>query len=150
MDKKILEQLEFDKVKEQFRAYLQTEQGNRELDQLEPLNHHDKIKHYFLEIEEMAGIFVEQHHFALGSLSDISASMRRLELEADLSIPELLAVKKILQVSAEASRFYVDLENVQLQALKRLFENLSFFLAFKAVFRLLMTVVLWKVLPVPS
>lgn len=127
MDKKILEQLEFDKVKEQFRAYLQTEQGNRELDQLEPLNHHDKIKHYFLEIEEMAGIFVEQHHFALGSLSDISASMRRLELEADLSIPELLAVKKILQVSAEASRFYVDLENVQLQALKRLFENLELF-----------------------
>lgn len=127
MDKKILEQLEFDKVKEQFRAYLETEQGNRELDQLEPLNHHDKIKHYFLEIEEMAGIFVEQHHFALGSLSDISASMRRLELEADLSIPELLAVKKILQVSAEASRFYVDLENVQLQALKRLFENLELF-----------------------
>lgn len=127
MDKKILEQLEFDKVKEQFRAYLQTEQGNRELDQLEPLNHHEKIKHYFLEIEEMAGIFVEHHHFALGRLSDISASMRRLELEADLSIPELLAVKKILQVSAEASRFYVDLENVQLQALKRLFENLELF-----------------------
>lgn len=127
MDKKILEQLDFDKVKEHFRTYLQTEQGSRELDQLEPLTNHDKIKHSFLEIEEMAAIFVEQHNFALGSLSDISVSMRRLELEADLNITELLAVKKLLQVSAEASRFYTELENVELRALKLLFEKLELF-----------------------
>ncbi|QKG78228.1 endonuclease MutS2 [Streptococcus canis] len=127
MDKKILEQLDFDKVKEHFRTYLQTEQGSRELDQLEPLTNHDKIKHSFLEIEEMAAIFVEQHSFALGSLSDISVSMRRLELEADLNITELLAVKKLLQVSAEASRFYTELENVELKALKLLFEKLELF-----------------------
>ncbi|HEL0632409.1 endonuclease MutS2 [Streptococcus equi subsp. zooepidemicus] len=127
MEKKILEQLEFDKVKEQFWPYLQTEQGQLELDLLEPIANKDKIQAYFTELEEMAAIFVEHHHFALGGLSDVSESMQRLDLEADLSIQELLAVKKLLQVSAEVCRFYADLENVDLVALKALFEKIESF-----------------------
>lgn len=127
MDKKILEQLEFDKVKDQFRPYLQTQQAKQELDHLEPTNNRSKIQDYFAEMMDMAAIFVERHHFALGSLSDVSESMRRLELEADLNIQELIAIKKLLQVSAEAHRFYVDLENVTLVALKTLFEKIEVF-----------------------
>ncbi|HEL0558664.1 DNA mismatch repair protein [Streptococcus equi subsp. zooepidemicus Sz105] len=127
MEKKILEQLEFDKVKEQFWPYLQTEQGQLELDLLEPIANKGKIQAYFTELEEMAAIFVEHHHFALGGLSDVSESMQRLDLEADLSIQELLAVKKLLQVSAEVCRFYADLENVDLVALKALFEKIESF-----------------------
>src|SRR3712207_8086819 len=56
MEKKILEQLEFEKVKEQFWPYLQTEQGQLELDLLEPIANKDKIQAYFTELEEMAAI----------------------------------------------------------------------------------------------
>ncbi|MGT2934499.1 endonuclease MutS2 [Streptococcus castoreus] len=127
MNKEILEQLEFDKVKEQFRPYLQTEQGQLELAQLEPLINKEKIQQYFTEIDEMAAIFGEQHSFALGSLSDVSQSMRRLELDAELSISELLDVKKLLHVSAEVGRFYTELETVDLVVLKQLFDKLEMF-----------------------
>ncbi len=124
MNTRILEQLEFDKVKEQFLPYLQTEQGLEEINQLVPITKSDKIREQFLELEEMSAIFVENHQFALGSLTSIKESVRRLELEADLNITELLAIKKVLAVTADMGRFYQDLENVELAALKRLFDNL--------------------------
>lgn len=124
MNTRILEQLEFEKVRDLFVPYLQTEQGLTELKSLVPLVKVDKIKEQFTEIEEMAAIFVENHGFALGSLASISESIRRLELAADLNITELIAIKKVLAVTADMGRFYQDLENVELIALKRLFENL--------------------------
>ena len=75
----------------------------------------------------MSEIFVEHHGFAIGSLRDISEPLRRLELDADLNIQELIAIKKVLQASADLSRFYADLENVELIALKRLFEKIEAF-----------------------
>ncbi|MBM7642711.1 endonuclease MutS2 [Streptococcus loxodontisalivarius] len=127
MNTKILEQLEFDKVREQFLPFLQTEQGRAELMALEPMTKADKLQTQFTEMTEMAAIFVEQHSFAMGSLTDITEPVRRLELDADLSVQELLAIKKVLLVSAEMSRFYADLENVELEALKRLFEAIEVF-----------------------
>ena len=64
---------------------------------------------------------------AIGSLRDISEPLRRLELDADLNIQELIAIKKVLQASADLGRFYADLENVELVALKRLFEKIEAF-----------------------
>lgn len=124
MNTRILEQLEFDKVIALFEPYLQTEQGLAELQDLKPLVKADKISEQFTEIEEMAAIFVEHHGFALGHLSMISESVRRLELDADLNIGELLAIKKVLAVTAATGRFYQELENVTLVALRRLFDNL--------------------------
>lgn len=123
MNNKILEQLEFTKVKEQFQIYLQTEQGKKELQDLEPSLKMEKIKDYFAEILEMEELFVEHHQFAIGQLRDITQSMKRLDLEADLNIQELLDIKKVLQVSAEISRFYADLEKVELRVLKKLLKK---------------------------
>lgn len=127
MNNRILEQLEFAKVKEQFQPYLQTAQAKMELQQLEPSQQKEKIQDYFIEIEEMAAIFVENHHFSIGGLNDLTESIRRLELEADLSIQELLDIKRLLMISAEVSRFYQNLENVELFVLKRLFEKIETF-----------------------
>lgn len=127
MNNRILEQLEFAKVKEQFQPYLQTAQAKMELQQLEPSQQKEKIQDYFIEIEEMAAIFVENHHFSIGGLNDLTESIRRLELEADLSIQELLDIKRLLMISAEVSRFYQNLENVELSVLKRLFEKIETF-----------------------
>lgn len=66
MNTKILEQLEFDKVKILFAKYLQTEQANQELQDLRPLSDADKLDHYFLEIEDMGAIFQEHPYFEVG------------------------------------------------------------------------------------
>ena len=127
MNTKILDQLEFNKVKDQFTEYLQTEQAQAELRDLVPMTNPERIQNQFTEIQEMAEIFVEHHGFAIGSLRDISEPLRRLELDADLNIQELIAIKKVLQASADLGRFYADLENVELIALKRLFEKIEAF-----------------------
>ena len=111
MNTKILDQLEF----------------QAELRDLVPMTNPERIQNQFTEIQEMAEIFVEHHGFAIGSLRDISEPLRRLELDADLNIQELIAIKKVLQASADLGRFYADLENVELVALKRLFEKIEAF-----------------------
>jgi DNA mismatch repair protein MutS2 len=125
MNNRILEQLEFDKVKQLFAGYLQTEQGQDELRKLAPMTDSDRISRSFAEMSDMEQIFVEQHGFGLGSLRDISESMRRLELDADVNVSEIIDIKKILQVSAEVKHFYNDLENVNLTALNTLFEKIE-------------------------
>ena len=79
MNTKILDQLEFNKVKDQFTEYLQTEQAQAELRDLVPMTNPERIQNQFTEIQEMAEIFVEHHGFAIGSLRDISEPLRRLE-----------------------------------------------------------------------
>ena len=127
MNNKILEQLEFIKVKSLFAAYLQTEQGEQELAALAPMADEKKIRRSFAEILDVEHIFTEEHSFATGQLQDISASMQRLEASADLNISELLDIKQVLQLTAELQHFYIDLENVTLTELQRLFEGLRIF-----------------------
>lgn len=127
MNTKILEQLEFDKVKQLFAAYLQTEQGQEELSKLLPMTDSERIHQAFAEMVDMEQLFIEHHSFGMGNLHDISEPLRRLELETDVNIPEMIDIKKVLQVSEEMQRFYADLENVQLTALKDLFEKLETF-----------------------
>lgn len=125
MNTRILEQLEFDKVKQLFEGYLQTEQGQEELHKLEPMTEADRILRSFDEMSDMEQIFIEHHSFGMGSLRDVSESMRRLELEVDVNISEIIDIKKVLQVSAEVKHFYNDLENVELTALNTLFDKLE-------------------------
>ncbi|EMC14009.1 putative DNA mismatch repair protein MutS2 [Streptococcus mutans N66] len=127
MNTKILKALEFDKVKKQFTHFLQSEQGQMELNDLLPMTNQEKIERSFAEIADVAQIFQEYASFGFGHSQDISESLRRLELGADLNTQELLAVKRILQMSAELKDFYDNLENVDLQILDCLFEKIETF-----------------------
>lgn len=127
MNTKILKALEFDKIKKQFAHFLQSEQGQMELNDLLPMTNQEKIERSFAEIADVAQIFQEYASFGFGHSQDISESLRRLELGADLNTQELLAVKRILQMSAELKDFYDNLENVDLQILDCLFEKIETF-----------------------
>ncbi|MDE8031717.1 endonuclease MutS2 [Streptococcus mutans] len=127
MNTKILKALEFDKVKKQFAHFLQSEQGQMELNDLLPMTNQEKIERSFAEIADVAQIFQKYASFGFGHSQDISESLRRLELGADLNTQELLAVKRILQMSAELKDFYDNLENVDLQILDCLFEKIETF-----------------------
>ena len=127
MNKKILETLEFSKVKTLFEPHLLTEQGLGQLRELAPTRKVDKIKQAFAEMEEMQTLFVEQPHFTIQATKEIAGVCKRLEMGADLNIEEFLLLKRVLLSSRELQSFYDDLENVSLQELAVWFEKLHDF-----------------------
>ena len=124
MNKKILSILEFDKVKQLFEPYLQTEQGEMELAVLTPTDKKETIETAFKELEDMEQILMEEPRFAVSTIQDVRAVTKRLEMEAALNIDELLSLKAVLRVTHELKDFYDNLENVRLERLNRLFDNL--------------------------
>ena len=124
MNKKILDILEFDKVKQLFEPYLQTEQGEMELATLTPTDKKESIETAFMELEDMEQILLEEPRFAVSTIQDVRPVAKRLEMEASLNIDELLALKAVLRVTHELKDFYDNLENVRLERLNRLFDNL--------------------------
>ena len=127
MNTKILETLEFNKIKALFEPHILTEQGLEELKGLAPTTKEDKIKQAFAEMEEMQALFVEQPHFTILATREISAVCKRLEMGADLNIEEFLLLKRVLLASRELQSFYANLENVRLEQLVRWFEKLHDF-----------------------
>ena len=127
MNTKILETLEFNKIKALFEPHLLTEQGLEELKILAPTAKVDKIKQAFIEMEEMQALFVEQPHFSILATREISEVCKRLEMGADLNIEEFLLLKRVLLASRELQSFYANLENVRLEQLARWFEKLHDF-----------------------
>ena len=127
MNTKILETLEFNKIKALFEPHILTEQGLEELKGLAPTTKEDKIKQAFAEMEEMQALFVEQPHFTILATREISAVCKRLEMGADLNIEEFLLLKRVLLASRELQSFYANLENVRLKQLARWFEKLHDF-----------------------
>lgn len=124
MNKKILDILEFDKVKQLFEPYLQTEKGEMELAALTPTDKKESIETAFMELEDMEQILLEEPRFAVSTIQDVRPVAKRLEMEASLNIDELLALKAVLRVTHELKDFYDNLENVRLERLNRLFDNL--------------------------
>lgn len=124
MNKKILDILEFDKVKQLFEPYLQTEQGEMELAALTPTDKKESIETAFRELEDMEQILLEEPRFAVSTIQDVRPVAKRLEMEAALNIDELLVLKAVLRVTHELKDFYDNLENVRLERLHRLFDNL--------------------------
>ena len=127
MNKKILETLEFNKVKALFEPHLLTEQGVEQLKELVPTGKGDKIRQAFAEMEEMQELFVEHPHFSISSTKDIAATCKRLEMGADLDIEEFLLLKRVIFASRELQNFYDNLENVRLEHLANWFEKLHDF-----------------------
>ena len=127
MNTKILETLEFNKVKALFEPHLLTEQGLEQLKELAPTDKGDKIKQAFAEMKEMQELFVEHSHFSISATKDIAATCKRLEMGADLNIEEFLLLKRVIFASRELKNFYDNLENVRLDHLANWFEKLHDF-----------------------
>ena len=127
MNTKILETLEFIKVKALFEPHLLTEQGLEQLKELVPTDKADKIRQAFAEMKEMQELFVEHPHFSISATKDIAATCKRLEMGADLNIEEFLLLKRVIFASRELKNFYDNLENVRLDHLANWFEKLHDF-----------------------
>ena len=119
MNKKILETLEFNKVKALFEPHLLTEQGLEQLRQLAPTAKADKIKQAFAEMKEMQALFVEQPHFTILATrkSQESASGWRWERT---SILRVLLLKRVLSCQPRTAKFLCQSGKCQLDRISPL------------------------------
>ena len=125
MNKKIIQILEFDKVKEQFLAFLTTAHGKKELEELEPLSDRRKIQPLFDELSEFEKLIQENGQIQLSKTGDISEILRRLELDAQLSGREFVEIKKIVQQGLNILRYFEEAENVNIPALEELISKFT-------------------------
>ncbi|GFH42687.1 endonuclease MutS2 [Lactococcus hodotermopsidis] len=112
MNKKILEILEFDKVKDQISQNLLTSQGLVELAKLTPISDKTRIQKWFDELAEFGAIVQENGPVPLSNTADLTEILRRIELDASLASQEFAKIKKILRLVNETRRFFEQVVNV--------------------------------------
>ena len=125
MNKKILQILEYDKVKDQFLENLTTAQGKKELAELVPLTDASKIQLLFDEVADFQSLTQENGLLNLSKTTDLSEILRRLELEASLNGKEFVEIKKVIQVGLNITRFFAEAENVETPALDVTLDKLT-------------------------
>lgn len=125
MNKKILQILEYDKVKDQFLENLTTAQGKKELAELVPLTDASKIQLLFDEVADFQSLTQENGLLNLSKTADLSEILRRLELEASLNGKEFVEIKKVIQVGLNITRFFAEAENVETPALDVTLDKLT-------------------------
>ncbi|GBG96619.1 endonuclease MutS2 [Lactococcus termiticola] len=121
MNSKILNILEFDQVKAQFESGLVTAQGKQELAELQPLISRKKIQALFDEMADFQALQQENGPIGLSKTTDLSESLRRLELDASLNGPEFAEIKKVIQAGINLTRYFEAAVNVQVPSLEDLF-----------------------------
>ncbi|URZ87937.1 endonuclease MutS2 [Floricoccus penangensis] len=123
MNEKILNTLEFDKVKEQFVSFLRTAQGINELRELLPTDKKEKIEELFLELKDFGKVVQENGSLNLGETSDLRETLRRLELQANLNGPELAKIKRFIRVIGEVEDYFENTQNVEFENLQNLIDK---------------------------
>ena len=135
MNEKILDLLEFNRVKEAFETYLTTQVGREELAQLTPLSQKDKIQEQWHQLGDMVVIADQNQALPLGRLDSATEALRRVALQADLAVEDLLVIKRLLVESGRVLDFYQHLDNVTLQALPMVFEKIEHFPTLQGAFQ---------------
>ena len=109
MDNKVLETLEYDKIKGQLAAFLTTERGKFLVKNLRPSSDGDKVSKALLETADGADIIRLNQEIPVPKLKDITPSMKRLRIEnANLSATELSHIEKVLRAGKAINDFFKD------------------------------------------
>ena len=119
MNKKILDILEFDQIKEKIAQALATSQGQAELQHLGPVTDKTRIQKWFDELSEFGHIVQENGPVPLSNTADLTEILRRIELDASLSSQEFAKIKKVLRLVNETRRFFEQAVNVSFPVLSQ-------------------------------
>ncbi len=109
MNSKILEILEFDKVKAKALPYLVSAAGKRELDDLIPEIELNKVELSIKETTDGVNIYRLTGGIVIPQLADISTQLKRLKMDAVLNGNELAQIAKILRTSMSVKDFFAKL-----------------------------------------
>lgn len=123
MNKKILDILEFDQIKEKIAQALSTSQGQAELQNLTPVTDKHRIQKWFDELSEFGNIVQENGPVPLSNTADLTEIIRRIELDASLSSQEFAKIKKVLRLVNETRRFFEQAVNVTFPVLAQTIEK---------------------------
>lgn len=106
MNSKALNVLEYDKILNQLKHYAQSQPGKNMVDQLEPMTNLAIIQQKQQETSEALTVILKQGSLPIRGTKEIGASLKRLAIGGNLSIPELLYIGDVLRVSQRIKSFY--------------------------------------------
>lgn len=115
MNRRILQTLEFNKVKKEIEQYLVTDQGLEELEKLVPLNEMTRIQTLLDETEDGLKVQRLRGGIPIPQLKSIRPQMKRIEIGADLNGIELAQVSRVLSTTSEVARFFDDLKDSEIE-----------------------------------
>ncbi|MCC4045770.1 endonuclease MutS2 [Enterococcus gallinarum] len=121
MNKKILDVLAFDQVKQLVGQYLVTAQGKEELAQLAPSADAQQISTWLAETEDALKVQRLRGGIPVPKIENIRPQMKRIEIGADLNGLELAQVGRVLVTANELKRFFEDLFDSEIE-FERLYE----------------------------
>lgn len=121
MNKKILDVLAFDQVKQLVGQYLVTAQGKEELAQLAPSANAQQISTWLAETEDALKVQRLRGGIPVPKIENIRPQMKRIEIGADLNGLELAQVGRVLVTANELKRFFEDLSDSEIE-FERLYE----------------------------
>ncbi|HPR81189.1 MAG TPA: endonuclease MutS2 [Enterococcus sp.] len=115
MNKRILETLEFNQVKQQISQYLVTAQGQEELRDLLPVTDIQVITAWLEETED--GIKAQRLRggIPVPKIENIRPHMKRIEIGADLNGIELAQVSRVLSTTNEVKHFLEELRDSEIE-----------------------------------
>ncbi|CUS26548.1 Recombination inhibitory protein MutS2 [Paucilactobacillus oligofermentans DSM 15707 = LMG 22743] len=109
MNSKILEVMDFDKVKAKALPFLVSAAGKRELENLVPKTEIEKVKLAIQETTDGVNIYRLAGGMVIPQLADISMQLKRLKMDAVLNAGELAQITKILRTSMAVKDFFAKL-----------------------------------------
>lgn len=121
MNKKILQTLEFDKVKQMLSEHIVTKLGEEHIQNLTPVNNFEKIEEDLLETSDAFNILRLRGGIPIPVLENIKPHMKRIEIGAMLNGVELAQVGRVLRTVTELQNFFDDLKEAEIE-LERLYE----------------------------
>ncbi|MDV8952262.1 endonuclease MutS2 [Leuconostoc falkenbergense] len=111
MNSKVLETLEYDKIKSQLAAFLVTSSGQQEGRELLPSIDEQEINYWLQETADAVLIDRLKGGIPLSKLADISAHLKRLTMQASLSATEISQVGQVLRNTGTIANFFVQMQD---------------------------------------
>ncbi|WP_349535328.1 endonuclease MutS2 [Leuconostoc citreum] len=111
MNNKVLQTLEYDKIKLQLNDFLSTPTGLQEANELQPVSDVDLINHWLAETADAVLIDRLKGGIPLSKLSDITPHLKRLNIEASLSATELSEMSLVLRNTTTIASFFEQMQD---------------------------------------
>lgn len=115
MNQRILETLEYDKIKQAIAKFILTDKGRALLNDVEPLSDVQKIRQRLAETDDGFHLYRMQEGMPLPHLREVTADLKRLDVDITLTGTELANVMKILLATKNMQKFFAKLQTKQVQ-----------------------------------
>ena len=115
MNQKVLDTLEYKQIKQKIGDYIATENGKKEVKQLLPSSEAETVNGWLDETDDGAHIYRLNHTIPSPKLVDITPSIKRLEIGANLNGKELAQVSAVLNAILVINRFFENLETEKVE-----------------------------------